>query len=68
MKIKLVLLAFTFIFIATSKALAQDPLFTQWENTPLYLNPALTGNFDGLSAHKSTTPGSMEIHTERKCI
>lgn len=47
MKNKIVLLSLAFIFIATSKALAQDPVFTQWENTPIYLNPALAGNFEG---------------------
>ena len=47
MKTKTVLLALTVIFIANSKTLAQDAIFTQWENMPIYLNPALTGNFDG---------------------
>jgi type IX secretion system PorP/SprF family membrane protein len=47
MKTKSILFALTFIFIFTSKVLAQDAQFTQWENMPLYLNPALTGNFDG---------------------
>jgi len=48
MKNKSILLTVTFIFFTGSKALAQDALFTQWENMPVYLNPALTGNFDGL--------------------
>src|SRR5947209_19591986 len=26
---------------------AQDPHFSQWSNTPLLLNPAMTGVFDG---------------------
>ena len=26
---------------------AQDPTFSQWENIPIYFNPALTGDFDG---------------------
>jgi type IX secretion system PorP/SprF family membrane protein len=45
---KSILIALAVFFIATSKALAQDPVFTQWENMPLYFNPALTGNFDGV--------------------
>ncbi|HLP92480.1 MAG TPA: PorP/SprF family type IX secretion system membrane protein [Saprospiraceae bacterium] len=48
MNTKSILLALTLLFIAQSKSLAQDPVFTQWENMPLYFNPALTGNFDGL--------------------
>ena len=48
LKIKSILFTLTLIFFAGSKALAQDALFTQWENMPVYLNPALTGNFDGL--------------------
>jgi len=48
MKNKSILFTLTLIFFAGSKALAQDALFTQWENMPIYLNPALTGNFDGL--------------------
>ena len=48
MKYKLILFTLTLIFFAGSQALAQDPHFTQWENMPVYHNPALTGNFDGL--------------------
>jgi type IX secretion system PorP/SprF family membrane protein len=48
MKNKVIFIALSVIFISSSKALAQDPVFTQWENMPLYVNPALTGNFDGL--------------------
>lgn len=48
MKNNSILIALTLLFIANSKALAQDPVFTQWENMSLYFNPALTGNFDGL--------------------
>lgn len=48
MKINSILIALTVLFISNSKALAQDPVFTQWENMSLYFNPALTGNFDGL--------------------
>src|SRR5688500_530644 len=48
MKNKSILIALTVFFIAGTKALSQDAFFTQWENMPLYFNPALTGNFDGL--------------------
>lgn len=48
MKNKSILFTLILIFFACSKALAQDAIFTQWENMPVYLNPALTGNFDGL--------------------
>jgi type IX secretion system PorP/SprF family membrane protein len=48
MKHKPILIALTVIFIGSTKTLAQDAFFTQWENMPVYLNPALTGNFDGL--------------------
>ncbi len=48
MKIKSLLFTLTLMFFAGSKALSQDAVFTQWENMPVYLNPALTGNFDGL--------------------
>ena len=47
MKLRSIVIALTLIFIACLKALAQDPTFTEWENIPLYFNPALTGNFDG---------------------
>jgi type IX secretion system PorP/SprF family membrane protein len=42
-----ILIALLLIFIASAKSLAQDATFTQWENMPVYFNPALTGNFDG---------------------
>lgn len=48
MKNKPILIALTVILIGSSKALAQDAVFTQWENMPLYFNSALTGNFEGL--------------------
>jgi type IX secretion system PorP/SprF family membrane protein len=48
MKNKPILIALTVIFIGSAKALAQDAVFTQWENMTLYFNPALTGNFEGL--------------------
>jgi type IX secretion system PorP/SprF family membrane protein len=43
-KISLILL---FIFIAAAPASAQDHLYSQFYNSPDYLNPALTGQFDG---------------------
>lgn len=48
MKNNSILIALAVLFLATSKAIAQDPVFTQWESMPLYFNPALTGNFDGV--------------------
>jgi type IX secretion system PorP/SprF family membrane protein len=48
MKKKPVFIALTVFFIAGTKALAQDAAFTQWENIPIYFNPALTGNYEGL--------------------
>lgn len=48
MKNKPILIALMVFFLASAKAFAQDAAFTQWENMPVYLNPALTGNFDGL--------------------
>ncbi len=48
MKNTSVLFIITLIFFSVSSTLAQDARFTQWENMPVYLNPALTGNFDGL--------------------
>lgn len=45
---KSIFIALTILFIAGSKALAQDAAFTQWENMSSYFNPALTGNFNGL--------------------
>lgn len=48
MKNTSVIFTLTLIFFTVSSTLAQDALFTQWENMPVYLNPALTGNFDGL--------------------
>jgi len=47
MKNKSSFILLVLILMASTKALAQDPAFTQWENMPLYFNPALTGNFDG---------------------
>jgi type IX secretion system PorP/SprF family membrane protein len=36
-----------FVFVGLSSALAQDPNFSQFFASPLTLNPALTGKFDG---------------------
>ena len=48
MKNKAIFIALSVIFFSSSKVLAQDAAYTQWENMPLHINPALTGNFDGL--------------------
>ena len=48
MKNTSILFTLTLIFLTASKALTQDARYTQWENMPVYLNPALTGNFDGM--------------------
>ena len=48
MKNKSILIVLTVFFIASAKALAQDAVFTQWENMSPYFNPALTGTFDGI--------------------
>jgi hypothetical protein len=44
-KLLLTLLLFTSI---VSVSLAQDPNFSQFFASPLTLNPALTGKFDGI--------------------
>jgi len=36
-----------FLFTGSVKALAQDQIYSQFYNAPLYLNPALTGQFEG---------------------
>jgi type IX secretion system PorP/SprF family membrane protein len=36
-----------FLSIVTVQALAQDHIYSQFFNAPLYLNPSLTGQFDG---------------------
>jgi type IX secretion system PorP/SprF family membrane protein len=41
-------LTILFIFISAGKAWSQDPLFSQYFSSPLTMNPALTGNFEGL--------------------
>ena len=38
---------FIFVFIVSNVATAQDPHFSQFFSSPLTLNPALTGKFDG---------------------
>ncbi|MEZ4915768.1 MAG: type IX secretion system membrane protein PorP/SprF [Chitinophagales bacterium] len=49
MKIRLfTLLAVLFTFLATNHLEAQDIHFSQYYASPLTLNPALTGKFDGL--------------------
>lgn len=48
MKNKPIFIALTLFFIAGTKALSQDAVFTQWEHMPVYSNPALTGNFVGI--------------------
>lgn len=47
---KYIFLAFLF-FIALRQAVAQDPLFTQFNNNPSYVNPAQIGLHDGLSVY-----------------
>jgi len=41
------LLLFSFLIIAATTATAQDHIYSQFFNAPIYLNPALTGQFDG---------------------
>ena len=57
------------LFIASTKALAQDAVFTQWENMSLYFNPALTGNFDGLlrfrGSHRNQWASLLENNSYR---
>lgn len=36
-----------FLHAYQAQLLAQDVIFTQWENMPIYFNPSLTGNFKG---------------------
>ena len=36
-----------FLFTGSVKVLAQDHIYSQFYNAPLYLNPALTGQFEG---------------------
>ena len=35
------------VVLINSKGFAQDPTFSQWEQIPIYFNPALTGDFEG---------------------
>ncbi|MFS8083968.1 MAG: PorP/SprF family type IX secretion system membrane protein [Ginsengibacter sp.] len=44
---KNLLTALSFLFIYTTAIRAQDPHFSQFFSSPLTLNPALTGKFDG---------------------
>ncbi len=44
---KNLLTALSFLFISTTAIRAQDPHFSQFFSSPLTLNPALTGKFDG---------------------
>ncbi|MEO6868547.1 MAG: PorP/SprF family type IX secretion system membrane protein [Ginsengibacter sp.] len=44
---KNLLAALTFLFITSGAINAQDPHFSQFFSSPLTLNPALTGKFDG---------------------
>lgn len=44
---KSILVVLSLLFLIGMNVLAQEPVFSQWENSPLYLNPALTGNIDG---------------------
>ncbi len=48
MKNLLPLLVVSMFFLVQTKTVAQDVLFSQWENMPLHFNPALTGDFEGL--------------------
>src|ERR1700722_19321847 len=43
---KLCVLLFIFL-IAGSDGFAQDHMYSQFFNSPIYLNPALTGQFEG---------------------
>ena len=45
---KKLLSTLTIIVCMSSATLAQDPNFSQFFASPLTLNPALTGKFDGL--------------------
>jgi hypothetical protein len=45
---KRLLLTVTIYGTLASKALAQDPNFSQFFASPLTLNPAMTGKFDGV--------------------
>jgi hypothetical protein len=45
---KRLLLTVTICGTLVSKALAQDPNFSQFFASPLTLNPAMTGKFDGV--------------------
>lgn len=47
MKYPVVLLLIIFMTFVKSDLKAQDPTFSQWENIPIYFNPALTGDFEG---------------------
>jgi len=43
---KFTILAILSIVFFTSKTFAQDPVFSQFYNAPLYLNPAISGDFE----------------------
>jgi type IX secretion system PorP/SprF family membrane protein len=47
MKNKTLLFIF-FLTLSYFGTKAQDPFFTQWETMPLYFNPAMTGDFEGM--------------------
>ncbi len=47
MKSTLQLIAFSIFILLSTNINSQDVFFSQYENTPLNLNPGLTGNFDG---------------------
>ena len=47
MKSTLHLIAFSIFILLSTNIDSQDVFFSQYENTPLNLNPSLTGNFDG---------------------
>ena len=62
---KKILILFLFIFIIgfLPSLSAQDPVYTQFTNTPLYYNPAYTGLYNGLNFRFSTKSQSQETAT-----
>ena len=71
MKNKPILIVLTLFFFTSTKALAQDAVYTQWENMPLTINPALTGNFDGLlrlrAQYRNQWASILKIIRQDKC-
>src|SRR3954468_278812 len=48
---KLFKISLWFIFLSVGKIIAQDFHLTQYDAFPLYMNPALTGNYLGETGH-----------------